>query len=98
MIEDNLMAYVTAPGVVTFKAGALQELQPNDVRIHVRAAAICGSDLHLLQHGGIQALEHRALARVGVEPGQQLQPRALRGQPRGLLVFAGRQAGRSSSG
>jgi 2-desacetyl-2-hydroxyethyl bacteriochlorophyllide A dehydrogenase len=47
LTEDNLMAYITAPGKVQFKEQVLRDLEQNEVRLQVRAAAICGSDLHI---------------------------------------------------
>ena len=47
MIETNVMAYIAAPGKVTFDEQPIQDLGFKDVRIRVRAVAICGSDLHI---------------------------------------------------
>ena len=47
MTESNLMAFIIAPGKVKFKEQALRDLEENEVRLQVRAAAICGSDLHI---------------------------------------------------
>jgi 2-desacetyl-2-hydroxyethyl bacteriochlorophyllide A dehydrogenase len=41
------MAYVTAPGKIEFKEHSLPELGEKDVKIKVKVAAICGSDLHI---------------------------------------------------
>lgn len=41
------MAYVTAPGVIEFRQKQLPDLGDLDVLIQLRAAAICGSDLHI---------------------------------------------------
>ena len=43
------MAVVTAPGKVEFQERRLPELSPRDVLIKMRAAAICGSDLHIFK-------------------------------------------------
>jgi 2-desacetyl-2-hydroxyethyl bacteriochlorophyllide A dehydrogenase len=43
------MAVVTAPGRVEFQEKSLPELGPRDVLVQVRAAAICGSDLHIFK-------------------------------------------------
>jgi 2-desacetyl-2-hydroxyethyl bacteriochlorophyllide A dehydrogenase len=41
------MAVVTVPGKVEFKERTITQLSDHDVLIRVRAAAICGSDLHV---------------------------------------------------
>lgn len=41
------MAVVTAPGKVEFQERTIPQLSDHDVLIRVRAAAICGSDLHV---------------------------------------------------
>jgi 2-desacetyl-2-hydroxyethyl bacteriochlorophyllide A dehydrogenase len=41
------MAYVTAPGIIQFREKEMPELLEHDVLIQVKAAAICGSDLHI---------------------------------------------------
>jgi 2-desacetyl-2-hydroxyethyl bacteriochlorophyllide A dehydrogenase len=41
------MAIITAPGTIEFQERSLPALRDEDVLIRVRAAAICGSDLHL---------------------------------------------------
>ncbi len=43
------MAYVVAPGKVEFREKELPALGERDVLIGVRAAAICGSDLHIFK-------------------------------------------------
>ena len=43
------MAVVTAPGKVEFRERTLPEFSDNEVLIHVKAAAICGSDLHIFK-------------------------------------------------
>ncbi len=43
------MAVVTAPGKVEFQERRLPELGDKDVLVQIRAAAICGSDLHLFK-------------------------------------------------
>lgn len=43
------MAYVAAPGVIEFREKELPELGDHEVLIGVRAAAICGSDLHIFK-------------------------------------------------
>ncbi len=49
MTTKYRMAFVTAPGVVEFREKQLPELGEHDVLIQVRAAAICGSDLHIFK-------------------------------------------------
>jgi 2-desacetyl-2-hydroxyethyl bacteriochlorophyllide A dehydrogenase len=41
------MARITSPGVVEFQQKTLAALKDDEILIRVRAAAICGSDLHL---------------------------------------------------
>jgi len=43
------MAFVTAPGVIEFLPQERLPLAPREVRLAVRAAAICGSDLHIFK-------------------------------------------------
>jgi 2-desacetyl-2-hydroxyethyl bacteriochlorophyllide A dehydrogenase len=43
------MAVVTAPGKVEFQTKTLPDLGARDVLIQVKAAAICGSDLHIFK-------------------------------------------------
>jgi 2-desacetyl-2-hydroxyethyl bacteriochlorophyllide A dehydrogenase len=43
------MAFVTAPGKVEFRERKLPGLSPRDAVIKVRAAALCGSDLHIFK-------------------------------------------------
>ena len=43
------MAVVTAPGKIDFQERALPSLSEKDVIIQVKAAAICGSDLHIFK-------------------------------------------------
>ncbi len=43
------MAFVTAPGVIEFLPHERVPLAPQEVRLAVRAAAICGSDLHIFK-------------------------------------------------
>jgi 2-desacetyl-2-hydroxyethyl bacteriochlorophyllide A dehydrogenase len=47
MTVNYRMAVITRPGVVEFHQKTLAALQDDEVLIRVRAAAICGSDLHL---------------------------------------------------
>jgi 2-desacetyl-2-hydroxyethyl bacteriochlorophyllide A dehydrogenase len=49
MTEKYPMAVVTTPGKVEFQEKTLPELSDNQVLIRVRAAAICGSDLHIFK-------------------------------------------------
>ena len=43
------MAVISEPGKIVFEDHALYDLQPDEVRIKVKYAAICGSDLHLFK-------------------------------------------------
>ena len=43
------MAMVTAPGKVEFQTKTLPDLGVRDVLVQVKAAAICGSDLHIFK-------------------------------------------------
>ena len=43
------MAMVTSPGKVEFRERSLPEMGPKDVLVQVKAAAICGSDLHIFK-------------------------------------------------
>ncbi|HSF80516.1 MAG TPA: alcohol dehydrogenase catalytic domain-containing protein [Anaerolineales bacterium] len=43
------MAYVTAPGKVEFREHRLPKMQVHQVLVKVRAASICGSDLHIFK-------------------------------------------------
>lgn len=43
------MAFVTAPGVVEFLPHGWTPLAPKEARLAVKAAAICGSDLHIFK-------------------------------------------------
>jgi 2-desacetyl-2-hydroxyethyl bacteriochlorophyllide A dehydrogenase len=43
------MAMVTVPGRVEFQDHALPQLGPKDVLIQIKAASICGSDLHIFK-------------------------------------------------
>ncbi len=43
------MAYVTSPGKVEFRERELPHVGPRDVLIETKAAAICGSDLHIFK-------------------------------------------------
>src|SRR5512138_382872 len=43
------MAVVTAPGKVEFQERCLPELGARDVLVQIKAAAICGSDLHVFK-------------------------------------------------
>jgi 2-desacetyl-2-hydroxyethyl bacteriochlorophyllide A dehydrogenase len=43
------MAVVTQPGKIEFRDRDLPEISPRDVLIQVKAAAICGSDLHIFK-------------------------------------------------
>src|SRR3989304_4417140 len=43
------MAFVTAPGTVEFRERRLPSLQSNQVLVKVKAASICGSDLHIFK-------------------------------------------------
>lgn len=49
MGETRLMAVVTEPGKVELQERPVPELGPTDVRIAVRAATLCGSDLHIFK-------------------------------------------------
>ncbi len=43
------MAFITEPGKIEFRDVPVPELGPTDVLIAVKAAAICGSDLHIFK-------------------------------------------------
>jgi 2-desacetyl-2-hydroxyethyl bacteriochlorophyllide A dehydrogenase len=43
------MAVISEPGKIEFEDHPLNDLQPDEVRIKVKYAAICGSDLHLFK-------------------------------------------------
>jgi 2-desacetyl-2-hydroxyethyl bacteriochlorophyllide A dehydrogenase len=43
------MAFITEPGKIEFRDVPVPELGPEDVLIAVKAAAICGSDLHIFK-------------------------------------------------
>lgn len=43
------MAMVTAPGKVEFRERTLPEIGPRDVLVRVKAASICGGDLHIFK-------------------------------------------------
>lgn len=47
MAETYPMAVITAPGVIEFQPKTLAPLGDHDVLVRIKAAAICGSDLHL---------------------------------------------------
>ncbi len=49
MGETYPMAMVTAPGVIEFRERSLPALGPHEILIRVRAASICGSDLHIFK-------------------------------------------------
>jgi 2-desacetyl-2-hydroxyethyl bacteriochlorophyllide A dehydrogenase len=49
MVKTYPMAFVTAPGKIEFREHRLPKLLPQDVLIRVKAAAICGSDLHIFK-------------------------------------------------
>ncbi len=49
MIKTYPMAFVTAPGIIEFMEKQAPELGDHDVLIQVKAAAICGSDLHIFK-------------------------------------------------
>ncbi len=49
MNKTHPMAIVTTPGKVEFQEKNLPELGPRDVLIQIKAAAICGSDLHIFK-------------------------------------------------
>jgi 2-desacetyl-2-hydroxyethyl bacteriochlorophyllide A dehydrogenase len=49
MIKTYRMAYVTAPGRIEFREKQTPALGDLDVLIQVKAAAICGSDLHIFK-------------------------------------------------
>ena len=49
MIKTYPMAFVTAPGIIEFREKQAPELGDHDVLIQVKAAAICGSDLHIFK-------------------------------------------------
>lgn len=63
------MAVVTAPGRVEFQDKELPELRGGSVLVKVRAASICGSDLHIFRgkHPGVPlpaAVDHEASGEV----------------------------------
>ena len=43
------MAFITEPGVIEFRDIPIRDPSPGEVMIKVKAAAICGSDLHLFK-------------------------------------------------
>jgi threonine dehydrogenase-like Zn-dependent dehydrogenase len=43
------MAYVTAPGKITFRQHTPHPIGPHDVQIRVKAVTLCGSDLHIFK-------------------------------------------------
>lgn len=43
------MAFISEPGKIEFREMIVRDPEPNEVMIQVRAAAICGSDLHLFK-------------------------------------------------
>jgi 2-desacetyl-2-hydroxyethyl bacteriochlorophyllide A dehydrogenase len=49
MSQTYPMAFVTAPGKVEFQERSIPEVGEKDVLIQVKAAAICGSDLHIFK-------------------------------------------------
>jgi 2-desacetyl-2-hydroxyethyl bacteriochlorophyllide A dehydrogenase len=49
MIKTYPMAFVTAPGIIEFQDKQMHELGDHDVLIQIKAAAICGSDLHIFK-------------------------------------------------
>jgi 2-desacetyl-2-hydroxyethyl bacteriochlorophyllide A dehydrogenase len=49
MGETYAMAVITAPGEVGFQDKILPELSAHDVLIGIKAASICGSDLHIFK-------------------------------------------------
>lgn len=49
MKQTNTIGRVVAAGKVDFIERELAALEPNQVRIHIRASAICGSDLHIFK-------------------------------------------------
>jgi threonine dehydrogenase-like Zn-dependent dehydrogenase len=50
MVEKRYpMAFVTAPGVIEFRSYERAPLEPLEVRLKVKAASICGGDLHIFK-------------------------------------------------
>jgi len=49
MSATRPMAFITEPGKIEFRDVPVPELGPEDVLIAVKAAAICGSDLHIFK-------------------------------------------------
>jgi len=49
MSATRPMAFITEPGKIEFRDVPIPELGPEDVLIAVKAAAICGSDLHIFK-------------------------------------------------
>jgi threonine dehydrogenase-like Zn-dependent dehydrogenase len=50
MVEKRYpMAFVTAPGVIEFRSYERAPLDPLEVRLAVKAASICGGDLHIFK-------------------------------------------------
>jgi 2-desacetyl-2-hydroxyethyl bacteriochlorophyllide A dehydrogenase len=49
MSQAYAMALVTAPGIVEFQTRNLPDLGAREVLIQIKAAAICGSDLHIFK-------------------------------------------------
>lgn len=50
MVEKSYpMAFVTAPGVIEFRPHGASPLGPQEVRLAVKAASICGGDLHIFK-------------------------------------------------
>lgn len=49
MSATRPMAFITEPGKIEFRDVPVPELGPEDVFIAVKAAAICGSDLHIFK-------------------------------------------------
>jgi 2-desacetyl-2-hydroxyethyl bacteriochlorophyllide A dehydrogenase len=48
-MKSYTMAVVTTPGKIEFQERSLPERGPHDVTLQIRAAAICGSDLHVFK-------------------------------------------------
>jgi threonine dehydrogenase-like Zn-dependent dehydrogenase len=50
MVEKHYpMAFVTAPGMIEFRSYERVPLDPLEVRLRVKAASICGGDLHIFK-------------------------------------------------
>ncbi len=76
------MAFVTAPGRIEFQERKLPELRDGSVLVKVKAASICGSDLHIFK---------------GKHPGSPL-PVALGHEVAGEVVQVGKEVSRVKEG